>query len=116
MSNNDGSSQVVGFLSGMLIGGLAATCIALLTAPQSGRKTRALIRQKGDELLDQVAETVDDARLQTEQAMRQGRRVTRRVGARAKALQQRGQALIEEQWDRLETTLEALPAVRNGRH
>ena len=124
MDNNleyNGSFPVLGFLSGLVIGGLAATSITLLTAPQSGRKTRALIRQKGDELRDQMAEKVDDARLQTGQVVRQGRRATRRigvkVGAKAKELQQRGQALIEEQKDRLETTVEALqPAARDGRH
>ena len=123
MNNNDEHSgwvRVRGFLSGVLIGGLAGTSIALLAAPQSGKKTRALIRQKGDDLRDQVADKVDDARFQTEQAVRQGRRATRRVGARvgakAQELQQRGQALIDEQKVRLGSTIEALQPAAKDTH
>ncbi len=113
------SFPVVGFISGLLIGGLAGTAIALLTAPQSGKKTRTMIRQKSVELRDQVADTADEARGQAEQVLRQarlqGRRATRRVGAKARELQQRGQAILEGQKAVVETTLEALlPAGRNN--
>lgn len=109
-----------GFLSGVLIGGLAGTAVALLAAPQSGKKTRALIRHKTVELRDQAVETVDEAREQAEHAVSrarvQGQRVTRRVGATAREWQHRGQAILEEQKDRLESTLEALqPGAQNGR-
>jgi gas vesicle protein len=101
-----------GFWSGLLIGGLAAGTVVLLTAPQSGKKTRALIRQKSLEMRDQAAETVHEAREQADEALRraraQGRRMTRRVGATAKEVQQRGEAILEEQKERLQTAIEAI--------
>lgn len=101
-----------GFLSGILIGGLAGTTVALLTAPQSGKKTRALIRRQGVELRDQAAEAMDEARQQTERAVRQARqserRVSRRIEAAAEAWRRRSEAVVSGRKDRVQSALEAL--------
>ena len=50
----------VGLLTGLLIGGLAGFGAMLLLAPQSGKKTRAQIKQKRTELQVRATDTFDD--------------------------------------------------------
>ena len=68
----DHEAQVLNFISGLVVGAVLGAGIALLTAPQSGRKTRKRIRKtthriKGeagdrwDDLADDVKGRVDDA-------------------------------------------------------
>ena len=92
------------FLAGMLLGGLAGAGAALLLAPQSGEKTRAQIEQKSMELRDQTTEAVEDAVAQTRVKARQ---VTTDVRTQVEALQQRGQAVFDEQKARMSATLKA---------
>ena len=49
-----------GFLAGALFGGLAGAGVMLLLAPQSGRRTRAKLQQKGIELRDRTNEMVGE--------------------------------------------------------
>ena len=110
---------VQGFLSGALIGGLMGTAVALLAAPQSGKKTRAQIRLKSLELRDQAAETIDEARQRTKAVAREARLKARQLKRSAettvKELQDRGQTLLEEQTERVGSVLEALqPAAKDG--
>jgi len=72
-SETNSTFDLRGFASGLVIGGLAGTAIAFLTAPQSGRKTRAQIRQKTLELRDQAADQIDDAWQQAEDTVRRAR-------------------------------------------
>ena len=117
-SETNSTFDLRGFASGLVIGGLAGTAIALLNAPQSGRKTRAQIRQKTLELRDQAADQIDDAWQQAEDTVRRARLKTRQVKRNAEAtvrdLKYRGQALVEDQKDRVGSALEALQPV-NGR-
>ena len=68
----DQESQVFNFVSGLLLGAVIGAGIALLAAPQSGRRTRRRIKKvagdikhtasdRWDELADDVKEKVDDA-------------------------------------------------------
>ncbi len=50
----------VRLLTGLLIGGLAGFGAMLLLAPQSGKKTRARIKQKSTELQERAIDTFDD--------------------------------------------------------
>ncbi len=45
------SNQIEGFVKGIILGGLIGAAIGILYAPQSGRKTRADISGKAEELL-----------------------------------------------------------------
>jgi gas vesicle protein len=45
------SNQIEGFIKGVILGGVIGVAIAILYAPQSGRKTREDIDRKADELL-----------------------------------------------------------------
>ena len=51
-----------GWLRGFLIGGTVGALTAILTAPRSGEKTRAMIRAKGEEIRDGAMQTFDDGR------------------------------------------------------
>jgi gas vesicle protein len=68
----DHDTQVVNFISGLLLGAVIGAGVALLTAPQSGRRTRRHIKkravgireQAGDrweDIADEVKGKVDDA-------------------------------------------------------
>jgi len=48
---------------GILIGSLVGSGIALLAAPQSGEKTRLMLRDKGVELKNRASTTVQDTRV-----------------------------------------------------
>jgi len=61
----------MGFLTGLLLGGLAGAVTLLLMAPQSGAKTRAKIQMKSIELRDQTVETVQEAVTQAQTKARQ---------------------------------------------
>lgn len=72
MEYDEHSSQVVNFVSGLVLGAVIGAGIALLTAPESGRRTRKRIRRaatdvrdtatdRWDELADDVKGRVDDA-------------------------------------------------------
>jgi gas vesicle protein len=94
----------LGFLGGMLVGGLAGAGTMLLLAPQSGKKTRAQIQKKGVELRNQTNDAVADARTQVQ---RKGRQIRTSVHDQAEALQQRGQDVFDEQKERLSNLVDA---------
>lgn len=49
--------ETMSLISGLFIGALAGLGTMLLFAPQSGKKTRALLRVKSDELQDQASDS-----------------------------------------------------------
>ena len=98
------ANQLGGFLAGLLIGGLAGAVAMLLLAPQSGKKTRAKVQQKSIELREQTTEAVEDALAQTRVKARQ---INASVHKQAKALEQRGQAVIGEQKEHWSAVVEA---------
>jgi len=102
--HENGVNQVGGFFAGLLIGGLAGAVAMLLLAPQSGKRTRTQIQLKGMELRDQTTEAVEDAMVQ---ARTKGRQIRADVREKADELQQRGQAVLDEQKERLSTLVEA---------
>jgi gas vesicle protein len=55
-------NRVINLAVGILIGSLAGVAGALLAAPQSGEKTRALIREKSGELRTRTANTLTEGR------------------------------------------------------
>lgn len=68
----DHEAQVLNFLSGLVLGVIIGAGVALLTAPESGTRTRRRIRRaatdlrgsaadRWDELADDVKGKVDDA-------------------------------------------------------
>ncbi len=55
--------SVIGTLAlGIVIGGLVGVAAAMLSAPQSGAQTRALLRDKSSELMGKASTTVQETR------------------------------------------------------
>jgi len=88
------ANQLGSFIAGLLIGGLAGAVAMLVLAPQSGKKTRAQIQQKSIELREQTTEAVEDA---LKQAGIKARQIKDDVREKADELEQRGQAMVDEQ-------------------
>lgn len=82
-----GVDRTVAFAAGMLVGGLVGAGVALLLAPQSGRRTRRKLRHKAEDLSglaeEKVQHAAQDARRYAEDARRKversGEKVKRRV-------------------------------------
>jgi len=98
------SNNMVSVLIGMLVGGLAGAVTMLLLAPQSGKRTRIQIQEKGIELRDRatgiVEEAVAQARLDGNKLARDGRR-------KANELLHQGQSLITEQVENVTDAVKA---------
>jgi gas vesicle protein len=93
-----------GILAGLLIGSLAGAVAMLLLAPQSGKQTRAKLQRQSHELRKQATATVEDAMAHAHGTARQ---ITHDVRKQAEKLEQRGQALLDEQKGNLAAIIEA---------
>jgi gas vesicle protein len=97
-------SGFVGILGGLIIGSVAGAVAMLLLAPQSGKKTRMLIQDKGIELRDRATGMVDEA-------FEQVRSNTSKIAAsgitKADELKEQGQDLLAEQMDRVSAAARA---------
>ena len=74
----DSDAQVLNFVSGLVLGAVIGAGIALLMAPEPGRKTRRRI-QKGAEVLgtqatDRWDELADDVKERVDQAVKGARK------------------------------------------
>lgn len=98
------ANSVLNVLVGMLVGGLAGAVTMLLLAPQSGKRTRIQIREKGIELRDRATGIVEDAvaqvRLNSNKIARDGRR-------KANELMHQGQNLVAEQVEHVSDAVKA---------
>jgi gas vesicle protein len=99
-----------GFLSGFIVGLIAGSVVALLTAPQSGEETRQMIGEKSLEIREKAAESIDEVLLQAERAMASARETTEHTIDRTKRqitqLEARGEQMIEEQRQRFNRIVE----------
>jgi gas vesicle protein len=97
-------NNILGILAGMLIGGLAGAVTMLLLAPQSGKRTRTQIQQKGIELRDLATEMVDETLTQ----MRiDSKKIAKSGSQKAKELMHQGQELVAEQLEHVSEAAKA---------
>jgi len=93
------------FISGLLIGLVTGSVVALLSAPQSGEETRQLLSEKKDELKVKAVNTVDDVLNQAEHSMQRARELSQRTlnwtQENIVRLQESGVDMLEEQRTRL---------------
>jgi gas vesicle protein len=89
-------ANVLGVITGLVMGSLAGAAAMLLLAPQSGEKTRLLIQEKGIELRDQTSDMLDEVMAQVRH---DGKQITVEGRNKAKQLLQQGQTLVAEQLD-----------------
>ena len=87
-------TDVLGVLVGVLVGGLVGAVTMLLLAPQSGKRTRIQIQEKGIELRDRATGIVEDA---VAQARLNGNKFARDGRRKANELLHQGQNLVAEQ-------------------
>jgi gas vesicle protein len=67
--SDKGSGNIVAFLVGLLVGGLAGAATVLLLTPQSGEEMRAQIRQRAIGLRDRAEGALDQACARLEPAV-----------------------------------------------
>jgi gas vesicle protein len=96
MNDNKGSKGL-GFLAGLVFGGLAGATVALIMAPQSGPQTRSLLADKSIEIKEQVAESVHHVRSQAEGAVEDVKGRVRQVEQSAQAATRAAQAAWREE-------------------
>jgi len=101
----------IGFITGLLLGGLAGAVAMLLVAPQSGAKTRSNIQKKSLELRDQTVESVQEA---VTQARTKAHQITTDVRDKVEGMKQRGQEVLTEQKEHLSAVVESGNAVVQG--
>jgi gas vesicle protein len=74
MSDKDASGS---FAIGFLIGAVAGVAIGMLYAPKAGRETRALLKEKAEEVVEKAEEVSHKAK---EAAAEAKSRVTSKIG------------------------------------
>ena len=88
------TNNILNVLVGTLVGGLAGAVTMLLLAPQSGKRTRIQIQEKGIELRDRATGIVEDA---VAQVRLNGNKIARDGRRKANELLHQGQNLVAEQ-------------------
>lgn len=116
--NNQDANQISRFLAGflflggVLLGGIVGAGVMLLMAPQSGKKTRKQLMQKGEKVRKQTAKTVKH---KVEQVQDKANQVSTSIHEHADDLQQRAEDAIADQKDRWEPVVKAgKTAVQGG--
>jgi gas vesicle protein len=98
------NNNILGFLVGLLAGGLAGAVTMLLLAPQSGEETRMQIQEKGIELRGRTTRMMEDAMAK---ARSNADKLTIEGREKIKELKQHGQELAVEQLDRVSDAAQA---------
>jgi gas vesicle protein len=98
------NDNILGVLTGLLIGSVAGAMTMLLLAPQSGKRTRMQIQQKGIELRDRTADMVEDT---IAQARLDGKKMSKEGQRKAKELLHQGQAMVAEQLEYVSDAVKA---------
>lgn len=88
---NNNKKKISSFLISLVMGSLIGAGVALLMAPQSGDRTRALIKDKSSELRDKALETAETTRDRAGKTLEDISQTTRK---RANDLMKRGQNLV----------------------
>ena len=86
------------FVTGFVVGSLAAAAATLLFAPQSGKQTRDQLLQTGIDLSNDVIESANTA---AAEARKQGQKFSADVQEKVGDLRKRGQEMLKEQRDQL---------------
>lgn len=90
-------------LVGALVGGLTGVGVMLLFAPQSGEKTRSLLRDKGIEFRDQATKDMKKALTQVRS---EANRLTTEVKEKAIELKELGQDSLVKSLDLVSNALD----------
>jgi gas vesicle protein len=116
MTNENQESEprtsLLGVLAGMLIGALAGAVTMLLLAPQSGKRTRKQLQDKGIELRDRTTEMVEDV---MDQVRLDRKKLAMGSRRKARELLHQGQDLVAEQLEHVsEAVLAGKKVIQNA--
>jgi len=105
MADDEGSGG--GFVTGLLLGLLAGTTLAMIAAPQSGEDTRNTLRAKAREAADRARDTAGDVSEslsgQTNELLERGRIIVERARARVDGAVAEGMDAAEQQRNELQS-------------
>jgi gas vesicle protein len=68
------SEKLNGFITGLLIGGVVGSALAMLYTPFTGKKLRKKISSKADDLMEDVNDIVDAGKEKAEEVIKGGKK------------------------------------------
>jgi gas vesicle protein len=86
----DEDNATVGFIAGMIVGGLFGAGLALLMAPRSGRQTRRKIRRAAEDIGDRAEQGIERAAADVRRVAGEARRAAERSGKQVRRSVERG--------------------------
>jgi len=86
--------SVMNKLTGFLLGGAIGAAIGLLSAPRAGHKTRDMLTQKGQGIMEMVVDRYQEKRDQTENMVDE---VNQELTGRVEKLKEAGSKLINRE-------------------
>ena len=92
-----GSAVALGFL----LGGALGACLALLFAPESGRRTRERLRDLASDMRDKTIDVSEELRDKAEDVLERGREVIEEKKTILSAAVQAGREAMQRERDRL---------------
>ncbi len=92
-----GSAVALGFL----LGGALGACLALLTAPDSGRRTRERLRDLAADFRDRTIDLSEDLRDKAEEVIERGRETLEEKRSIVTAAVEAGKEAMQRERDRL---------------
>lgn len=90
MSDDQDVREIGMFVAGAAFGALVGAGVALMYAPQSGRRTRGRIRRGAEDLAERAEEKVDHVREDARRAARDVRKAAEESGERVSERVRRG--------------------------
>ena len=100
MSKDRGCSGASVALS-FILGGALGACLALLFAPESGRRTRERLRDLAADVRDKTIDLSEDLRDKAEDALERGREVYEEKRSVVTAAVQAGKEAVQRERERL---------------
>ena len=83
---NRQANKMNGFLTGLLVGGIIGSALAMLFTPITGRRLRKKISQKTDDIIEDVNSYIETGKEKAEEFIKEGKRKTESIINEAKKL------------------------------
>jgi gas vesicle protein len=100
MSEERGYSGA-GVALGFILGGVVGACLALVFAPESGRRTRERLRDLASDVRDKTLDVSEELRDKAEDAIERGREVLEEKKTILSAAVQAGKEAMQRERERL---------------
>jgi gas vesicle protein len=101
MSNEDRGFSAAAVALAFILGGTLGASLAMLFAPESGRRTRERLRDLAADMRDRTLDLSEDLRDKAEEAIERGREVLDEKKSIISAAMQAGKEAMQRERDRL---------------